>query len=116
MTNRIETMGHNINTYMVVNAPKEKVIHALSESMPMCDLASGVDAVDTIQRGDVCNVYCAQQTCDAAVNFIKDHIDDFEKCQRIHYWKQGSIEIDEALLKDGSACKTAIRAWNFAHA
>ena len=112
---QVQTRYRNINAYMVQKPPEEKIMHALSDTMPMCDLASGVDDVKTIQFGDVCNVYCAQKTCDAAVRYMNEHKNDFKKCKHINYWKQGSIEIDEALLADGQACKEAIREWNATH-
>ena len=106
------TIFGDMNTFLDEADSSYKFLHALSESMPMCDLKRGVTDISQIQEGDVCNVYCAQSTCDAAKKYIDTHRHTLTKCSTVNYLKNGSLEIDESRLVDGQGCHQAIREWN----
>lgn len=106
------TIKEGIND-VIRNASKDdKFIHALSESLPQCDLKRGVDKVEDIVEGDACNVYCAQASCDAAKKYMKEHASHFARCSSVNYLKEGSIRMDADLLVDGFVCHDAIHKWN----
>ena len=87
-------------------------VHALSDTMPACDLRRGVIAASDIEWGDVCHVYCAQPSCSAAKDHIATHAEEFGRCAVVEYLSEGALAIEPSLLVDGTACHTAIQEWN----
>ena len=103
------TINSDINEFLQSN-PGDIYINALSESMPFCNILGKSATVNDIKTGDVCNVYCAQPSCDAAKKYLKSH--DFSKCSRVNYLKQGALHINKSLLQNGDECHNAIHEWN----
>lgn len=87
-------------------------INALGDKMPECDLKKGVHTSEDIKNGDMCHIYCAQSSCSAAIQYMNDHVDDFQKCDTIHYLHQGAIKMEKNKLKDGDTCHANIEAYN----
>lgn len=88
------------------------MIHALHDKLPSCTLKSGTDTADDIFPGSICKVYCAQETCGGALEYMNNHVEDFSKCDTILYLHEGAIKIDNSFLSDGDACKHMIHEYN----
>ena len=101
----------NINTHLELQ-PNEVIIHALHDSLPSCSLASGTHTLENIESGSVCKIYCAQETCSAAIDYINQHKRVFEKCDSVLYLHEGSISIESSLLQDGETCHKKIKEYN----
>lgn len=88
------------------------MIHALDDKLPSCTLNTGTRTAKDILPGSVCKVYCAQQTCGGAIEYMNSHVNDFLQCDTILYLHEGAIGIDDAFLSDGKMCKRKIREFN----
>lgn len=88
------------------------VVHALHRQLPECSLKEGTTMPWQIERGDVCRIYCAQPTCSAALDMLKERVNDFERCSKILYMHDGALNLEPALLKNGPACHQKIDGYN----
>eukprot|EP00966_Prymnesium_polylepis_P279788 6463966-Prymnesium_polylepis.1 len=54
--------------------------------MPECDVNGKTVQLEDITHSKNCMVYCARQSCDAAVQFINHHKKELnDKCEQITY-------------------------------
>lgn len=115
-----ETINYNIahkvyicdNTNEILKTHTGIFINALGDTMPECNLKDGVHTSEDIKNGDMCYVYCAQSSCSAAIRYMNDRVEDFKKCDTIHYLHQGAIGMEKNNLKDGDTCHAKIEAYN----
>lgn len=90
-------------------------LNALSATMPMCDLADQqrMRTPDELSNERRCYVYCAQRSCHAAVDFMKEHADVLsEQCNELIYLRNGALSMPAERLRDGVSCHSSILEHN----
>ena len=97
-----------------IEIPRDGVIiNALHDKMPECDVNGKTVQLEDITHSKNCMVYCARQSCDAAVQFINHHNKELdEKCEHITYLHEGALHTKADLLRDGQACHAKIRMYD----
>ena len=71
-------------------------------ALPQNTACERVDNNQPEGKADRCFVYCAQRTCDAAVNFMIDHEWGLkERCNEVVYLKGGALCMKKEQLEDG---------------
>ena len=96
-------------------AEKDVFINALHSDMPECDRASHAATLDQLEtaKASHCYVYCAQRSCNAAVDFMASEADKLEeRCDAVTYLHNGALGMSEAELVDGARCHARIVAHN----
>ena len=93
--------------------PNEVYINALHDTLPECDRREATVTLDALEKADRCFVYCAQRSCDAAKDFMKENRDELAaKCERITYLRDGAMGMAPATLRGGRACHDRIEEYN----
>ena len=83
------------NTDEIVKKHTGIFINAIREKMPEYNLKVGINGLDDVKEGDLCNIYCAQSSCSDAIEYMNDNKDDLMKCDKIYYLHQGAIKMEK---------------------
>lgn len=87
--------------------------NALSENLPECNRIDHLKDVVDFEPLDVCFVYCAQKSCDAAEKFMEKHASILrEGCNTITYLHSGAVAMNPDELVAGEKCHQKIREHN----
>lgn len=90
-------------------APRSVYLNTLSSNLPECDRKNDMSTLEDGMHADMCYVYCAQRSCNAAKTFLEEHQTELrEKCSMITYLHNGAIEMAQEELVDGPVCHQKI--------
>ena len=86
-------------------------LNALSESLPECDRKTDMITLDKMNGlYDVCTVYCAKSSCNAAEQFVEtNHAKLDQHCEEIKVYKEGALAMPQSELVNGEVCHRKIQ-------
>lgn len=96
--------------------PRDVYVNVLGKTMPECDRAlEPVASSPTVLEGaEHCYVYCAQRSCEASANALREHRDQYDAAcpNGITYLHNGALSMNRDELVDGDACHAKIIDFN----
>jgi hypothetical protein len=99
--------------YLPEQVPTSVYLNALSNEMPECNRKTDMSLLSDGKHAEMCYVYCAQRSCHAAEEFMKEHESQLRaKCSMITYLQDGAFEMNADDLVDGALCHKNIKQYN----